>query len=358
MRQLLALLLLAAPAFAQATPAAAPAPAAEPTVVERMRAEAALLGPVKEVFVQDFLSATKSLPAIAPRTIHSSADRTHWYSASQAEALPEDVRAKLTARQVDEAFYWNTRYGTPVAYARALQVADGDGALTLQRKRGEVPVIVDFGCGGLGAARLMASLGCRVVGVDIDPMLPALYSEPGDTGRIPAAFPGGKDGGLHLVTGQWPADAGTVAAVKAAAPGGLDLFLSKNTLKRGYIHPEREANPKHLVHLGVDDAAFVAAVAGSLKPGGLFVIYNLCPAPAPPDKPYIPYADGRCPFERSVLEQAGLQVLAFDVVDDDAIRAQAHALGWDAGDGAMDLQTDLFAWYTIARRPPATGSPK
>ncbi len=114
------------------------------------------------------------------------------------------------------------------------------------------------------------------------------------------------------------------------------------------------------MHLGVDDAAFVAAVAQSLRPGGLFVIYNLCPAPAPPDQPYIPWADGRCPFPRELLEGAGLQVLDFDVVDDTAARALGHALGWDQGDGAMDLQHDLFAWYTIARRPPveAAGAPK
>src|SRR5262249_241072 len=98
---------------------------------------------------------------------------------------------------------------------------------------------------------------------------------PGAPGRIAPAMPAGGDGPLQPVTGQWPADAATLAAVKAALPDGLDLFLSKNTLKRGYIHPERETDPRRLVHLGVDDAAFVAAVAQALKPGGLFVIYNL-----------------------------------------------------------------------------------
>ena len=77
-----------------------------------------------------------------------------------------------------------------------------------------------------------------------------------------------------------------------------DLVLSKNTLKRGYIHPERPTEDRKLIKLGVDDRAFVQAVYDMLEPGGLFLIYNLCPAQAPPDQPYIPWADGRCPFDR------------------------------------------------------------
>jgi SAM-dependent methyltransferase len=361
MKLLVAIALFVAPALAQqptAPAASAAAPAAEPTVVEQIGAEAAALGPLQHPFAQRFLDATAKLPAIAPRHLFSDKDHTHWYTAAQADALGAEARAALTARDFNDAFYWSTRYGTPVAYARPLDLSAGRAEFEAQQKRGEVLSIVDFGCGGLGASRLLASCGCRVVGIDVDPLLPALYSETGDTGVIPSAFPGEPGGTLQLVTGQWPADAATVKAVKTALPDGLDLFLSKNTLKRGYIHPERETDPKRLVHLGVDDATFVAAVAQALKPGGLFVIYNLCPAPAPADKPYIPWADGRCPFERSVLEAAGLEVLDFDVVDDDAIRAQAHALGWDQGEGAMDLHNDLFAWFTIARRPLPTGQHK
>ncbi len=40
-----------------------------------------------------------------------------------------------------------------------------------------------------------------------------------------------------------------------------------------------------------------------------------------------------------------------------AARELGHALGWDVGEGAMNLRDDLFAWFTLARRP-APGAPK
>jgi hypothetical protein len=33
----------------------------------------------------------------------------------------------------------------------------------------------------------------------------------------------------------------------------------------------------------------------------------------------------------------------------------AHALGWDEGDQPMDLEKDLFAWYTLVEK--RSGSP-
>jgi hypothetical protein len=103
-----------------------------------------------------------------------------------------------------------------------------------------------------------------------------------------------------------------------------------------------------LVDLGVPDDQYIAAMHSALKPGGLVMIYNLCPAPAPPDKPYIPWADGHCPFPKEQLEKAGLEVVAFDQVDDVPARDMAKALGWDR-DG-MKVETDLFCWYTVLRR--------
>jgi hypothetical protein len=94
----------------------------------------------------------------------------------------------------------------------------------------------------------------------------------------------------------------------------------------------------------------VATLARTVKPGGLVMIYNLCPAPAPPGKPYIPWADGRCPFERALLEKSGFEVLVLDRDDSSAARRMAHALGWDAGERPMDLEKDLFATYTLLRR--------
>ena len=131
--------------------------------------------------------------------------------------------------------------------------------------------------------------------------------------------------------------------MKKAVGGGYDLILSKNTLKRGYVHPERPVDARRLLNLGVEDAVFVQALYDALKPGGRVLIYNICPAPSPPDQPYKPWADGRCPFARETWEAAGFRVVAFDRDDSEVIRKFAHALGWDQGDSPIDLKTDLFA---------------
>jgi hypothetical protein len=100
-----------------------------------------------------------------------------------------------------------------------------------------------------------------------------------------------------------------------------------------------------LVHLGVDDASFVQAVHRLLKPGGYFLIYNLCPAHS--QEKYIPWADGRSPFARDLLESTGFTIIAFDENDDTAARSMGKALGWDE---QMDLEKDLFGVYTLARK--------
>jgi hypothetical protein len=80
----------------------------------------------------------------------------------------------------------------------------------------------------------------------------------------------------------------------------------------------------------------------------MFIIYNLSPKPAPPGEKYIPWADGRCPFEKSLLEKVGFQVVHFDVDDTEFARRMARALKWDE---SMDVDDDLFAHYTVLVKP-------
>ncbi|MGD9690627.1 MAG: hypothetical protein AB7K52_13160 [Phycisphaerales bacterium] len=307
------------------------------TMLETLRRDARRIEPlVTSDTARRFLGAALSLPTVPKRTIYYDRTSRSAISKDEAEALPPDRREKVREIVVDETYYYTTRYGSPLAYARAIDLAAGRG---LKIDRGTR--VLDFGYGTIGHLRLLASLGASCAGVEIDPTLEHVYAAPGDTGPI-----GSAGGRIDLITGSWPGD----ARVRAAAGDGLDLFLSKNTLKRGYVHPERQVDERMLVKLGVSDEEFVAAVVESLKPGGLMVIYNICPAPAPPDQPYKPWADGRCPFPREMLEAAGLEVLAYDEVDDEACRRQGRALGWHLGDRPMDLEADLFAWYTIARK--------
>lgn len=319
---------------------ASPAPAAEPTpaavtALAKLRADADSLRPlVRSPLARAFLSATSSLSPKSARTVWRDSARTRWWNDRDARALPDSVRARLISRDLEESFFWNTRYGSPLAYTRALDLVARYGLTDLAGKR-----VADFGCGMVGQLQLMAALGADAVGIDVDGMLRVLYSEPGDLGSM------GR-GNVRLAIGQWPAEASLVREVG----GQLDLFLSKNTLKNGYLHPAEKVDPRMLVHLGVSDSAYVAQLAKSVKRGGLVMIYNLSPAPAPPGKPYIPWADGRCPFPRAMWEANGFEVLTFDEDDGAAARAMGHALGWDQGEGGMKLETDLFAHVSVFRR--------
>src|SRR5262245_10382676 len=308
---------------------------AAPSRVAEMQGEAKALSTLyRTPLVRDFLAAVPKLPSIQPRTVYRDSARTRAWSAREAAQLPDTLRAKLVPRTLDEKFYYDTRYGSPLAYARALEVLGGNGVKSVKGLR-----VADFGCGMLGQLRLLAENGAHAIGVDVDPLLPALYSEPGDQGAV-------GPGSVALATGQWPA----TEEMKRAVGEGLDLFISKNTLKNGYLHPAEKVDPRMLVHLGVSDSEFVMALAHSVKKGGRVLIYNLCPAPAAPGKPYIPWADGRCPFPRELWTAAGFKVVEFDRDDSEAARAMGHALGWDQGEGGMKLDTDLFATWSLFQR--------
>ena len=336
--------ILASFAFVFALQSGQPATdAPAPTGVDQMVQEAAAMQPlVQSALARAYLSAIACLPRIAsPRTVYYNKEARDAMTVAQFQALAEAQRAGYEETEIPEQFFYYTRYGTPVAFVRPLEILGHAGV-----KSADGLKIVDFGFGTIGQLRALASLGADANGVEVDPLLKAVYSDPGDTGSVPrcdAAGAGGQ-GGVKLVFGQFPAD----GAVSEAVGGGYDVFISKNTLKRGYIHPEHEVNPKLLVQLRVDDETFVRAVYDALKPGGFALIYNLCTAPAEAGKPYIPWADGRSPFPRELFERVGFAVVAFDNDDTAAAREMGKTLGW--GD-SMDLTKDLFGTYTLVRKP-------
>jgi SAM-dependent methyltransferase len=322
-------------------PAAGSASAPAPRPLEQLRREARAVEPlVYTDLARAFLRATAGLPSITPRTVWHDAGKTKFYPDAQARALPDARRRVLRSRTLGEEYYYTTKYGTPLAYSRPLDLLARAGLRDVAGAR-----VFDFGYGGIGHLRLLAGLGAEVTGVDVDPLLPALYAAPGDQG--PVAGPGGRTGRVTLVDGRWPADADVARAVG----DGYDLVISKNTLKRGYVHPEQPVEERKRIRLGVDDAAFVRTLFRIVKPGGRVLIYNICPAPAPPGTPYIPWADGRSPFTRETWAAAGFRVAAFDRDDTAAARAMGHALEWDRGEDRMDLEHGLFAWYTLLEKP-------
>lgn len=312
----------------------------EPSTIAKMVEEARVLralvstGPATR-----FLDVIPELPSLdKPRVVYF--DRRSRDAMTEAAAAGKDSTELVGYERIEigDQFFYYTRYGTPLAFVRPLELLGQAGLDELDGKH-----IADFGFGSIGQLRAMASAGADVTGIEVDALLEAAYSNPRDAGRIERARAAlaGEDGYLRLCFGQFPAEEEIVEAVG----DGYHAFVSKNTLKNGYVHPAQEVDPRTLVHLGVDDETYVRVVYDLLVPGGFFLMYNLCP-PQSQDK-YIPWADGRSPFARELLESVGFTVLAYNKNDDNAAREMGKALGWDA---QMDLERDLFGVYTLARK--------
>ncbi len=326
-----------------------PQKVADSAIVRQLIGEADKLSTMAQSdLAKNFLRATRSLPAVNARKAWQRPNNQTYVAQSKYAEVPEAERNKLVVVELDEYRYYYTKYGSPLGYMRLLEVAANNGVPDMANKK-----ILDFGYGGIGHMRLLASLGAQMVGVDVDSYLEALYDEPGDTGRIaPAATARNRNqyGSIDVINGAYPKD----AAITAEVGGGYDLIISKNTLKRGYIKPERKVDKKFLVNLGVSDEVFLSALFSALKPGGRVIIYNLQPKQGDDKQPYKPHADGRCPYSAAQFEAAGFRVITIDANDDVAIREMGRRLGWDrneAGEVISDLEKNLFASYSVVQRP-------
>jgi SAM-dependent methyltransferase len=333
---MLALFLPVTAAFAQDAKPAEPSP--PPPITEKMKADATKLSPlVTSELAKQFLAATAKLAEPTPRTVYRNREKGIALTKRAYDALSAEEKATLTPREYPPDFYYETGYGSPLVYARVLDLA------APHVMRAGKPKVLDFGYGTIGQLQLLAHCGFDAHGVDIEPMFPALYSEPGDTGAMGT-------GSVSIHAGQWPAE----ESLRNAVGGGYSLITSKNTLKKGYIHPSPPAgqtvDPKRLVHLGVGDEEFLKRVHDALEPRGVFLIYNICPPQNPPEKEYIPWADGLSPFPREMLEKAGFEVLAFDAVDQPWVIDCFGALGYTEGKSREEAAKEFLCWYTIVRR--------
>jgi len=322
-------------------------PAATP-VLQRLADEAEDLQPLAQSpLARRFLDATRALPPVSSRIVYVNEVTREYFSAAGKSSLPAAAQKKLAEVQLDEYRYYYTKYGSPLAYLRPLELAATNGIGDVAGKR-----ILDFGYGGIGHLRLLASLGAHVTGADPDSYLNALYSAGRDQGAVPPAggIRRGQSGTITLAYGHWPKDPKMVERVGKE----YDLILSKNTLKKGYIKPERKIDKRQQIDLGVSDENFLKAIHKTLNPGGMLIIYNLYPKPPEGKSAYNPQADARSPYTREQYEKAGFQVLAFDAEDHAMARRVGRALKWDRnekGEVTSDLDTSLFAMFTIVARP-------
>lgn len=325
------------------TPVTAPRDRAATPVLQQLADEAEALRPLaKSTLTQHFLDAAHALPAIGTRTIYLNEITREYFSPAEKSALPAPAQSKLAEIQQDEYRYYYTRYGSPLAYLRPMELAASHGMPDVTGK-----VIMDFGYGGIGHMRILASLGAHVTGIDPDSYLDALYSTKRDQGAVPpaAGVRRGQPGTVALAHGFWPKDPKIVEKVGQ----GYDLILSKNTLKKGYIKPDKKIDKRQQITLGVSDDVFLKTIYNALNPGGKMIIYNIYPK-QDPKGPYNPQADARSPFTREQYEKAGLEVISFNVEDHAAARSMGRLLKWDRndkGEVTSNLDETIFAMYTI-----------
>lgn len=314
-----------------------PGVAEEPEVLGKLREEAAAVSILTQSeLARDFLIALGRLPAPPEKTIYYKRETREAMTGAEHAAAGEAEREGFVEVTSYPTLYY-TLYSSPVAYLRAVEVASAHGF------EADGARVCDFGFGNIGQMWALASLGADVRGAEVSELCRAMYEGVGgEVERIEEAGEG-EAGRIAVGIGRWPADEGVAGVVGE----GLDLFISKNTLKRGYIRPEREAPSSMLIDLGVSPEEFLKAAHDALKPGGLLVIYNLSPRLSGADEDFKPWSDGRCPWTREELEAAGFEVRAYDASDDASARAMGRALGWGE---SMDLEGDLFALYTVARR--------
>lgn len=319
--------------------------ASQPTAVEEMAKNAESVLPlVESELATSFLKTAQHLPEVASFTVYirESEKETknpvgisikHW------ETLPEEEQQGYIPRTVSGMKYYFTKYGSPIAFVRAVELAGQAGLTDFENKK-----IVDFGFGSIGHLRMMAMRGAAVHGVDVDLFLQSLYRRPRDQGEVSIGDVAGlKAGSVKLSFGKFPGE----EAVAKEIGGEIDLFVSKNTLKRGYIHPAQKVDPRRMIDLGVSDQEFVGEVYSRLQPGGLFLIYNLHPRRTEPGEKYITWSDGRCPFEQKLLTDTGFEIVAFDQDDTEFAHAMATAFGWDK---QMDLDENFRATYTLLKK--------
>ncbi|CAN0582905.1 unnamed protein product, partial [Laminaria digitata] len=172
---------------------------------------------------QRMLDEVEHLPVCQEKTIHVAVRPNRGYTQAQFDALSEDEREGLQAFVVNAQRYYNTFYGTPLVYARTLDLLD-QHAPDFKIDHAKV---MDLGYGQLGQLRLWAQMGAEVVGVEVDPILSAMYHNCEAVGNIEDA------GSVTLIEGAWPNE----SACRDEVGSGYDLIISRNLLKKGYVKP-------------------------------------------------------------------------------------------------------------------------
>ncbi len=307
-----------------------------------LRDAATIGGLTQEAITLDWLAGVKYLPTVATRTLYRNKSTRAWFTQTEFDASGLKTE-EVNQVPFDEKSYYATFYGTPISYSLVLDIVGQLGYKTLNGLK-----ITDYGYGAVGTARLSAAAGAQVVGLDVDPMLAKLYNKTQDQGLVnDRQASAQRSGRIALIHKPFPNE---VSATQAAASS--DLIIAKNTLKKGFVRP---ASGKAMIDLGMTAEQYLTGFAKALKPGGHLVIYNLSQRLDPNN--YRPANEGGSPFSREEFAAAGFRVIYFEQSDNEKVRRLGEALGWGGPQGMGDLNTNLFAQYTVLQRLPAVRAP-
>ena len=283
---------------------------------------------------QSMLDQTEHLPICDPTTVHAAWRPNRGYTDAQFKSLDESEQQGLRKLDLTPEDHYATFYGSPLVYARILDILNTHTPdFKIQDAK-----IMDLGYGQLGQLRLWAQMGANVTGVEIDPILTAIYTDSKAVGDLDNDSD--TQGSVTLVEGSWPNNPETRKEVGA----GYDLLISRNLLKRGYVKPEK-LNPNFPPPVGweMTDAEMLKHIHDLLAPGGIVVIESLGPKPDPQK----PWSDISNPWPKQAWIDAGFKVLAHDQDESKYARAMGAALGWDE---KMNLETDLFGVYSVYQK--------
>src|SRR5262249_50830165 len=112
----------------------------DPPLVVLKREARALEPQVTSRLAKNFLKAAANLPTISPRTVSLDESRKIYLPEAAAKKLDQRARSELKQVALDASFYWNTKYGSPLAYARPLDVLGRSGLDSFSGKK-----VLDFG---------------------------------------------------------------------------------------------------------------------------------------------------------------------------------------------------------------------
>jgi hypothetical protein len=226
-------------ALALALPVALQADTPAPVAVLRAEAER-VLALVECKGTKAFLAATSALPEIGERVVAYDPKAREARTAEELAALPAEERARFQPASFDGGFYYTTRSGSPLAYARMLRRRRAPERRARERRAhpasacstSATAASATCACSPASAATWWAWTSTRCC---------TPYYRAEDQGPIARAKPGGAAGKLALVHGRFPAE----AAVKQAIGQGYDLRALEEHAQEGLRAPGAEGRSAH-----------------------------------------------------------------------------------------------------------------